>query len=378
MSSSDDDDEDLKDMIDFGANVRRQSDVSNRMAGRISVNPKLLAAGDIFTRNYKKSDFKPLFNSTMLNHCKFEKTIARAQQGDHVAPGTIITKMVFPFNRPGTHGAMQYSYMFLFEPDFAEKVKSSFNASMPMEDREADLKILSFIDELPSYDAFLLKDKFEVEGVEIDPNYAEVSNDQYEAIKKPIMVEFQTIVESTLGQDEEIDTAAAAERLLKALWNLDDMDTLKPLIQALKMEEEEAPKHFYAWKGLLYYIHTYGNQFSDFNELLVVLRGLAAGEDHIDMSAVNYQLNKIGELHQKFVKFNANYKKFFRQAFETQENLGNFMKVLINARQLYWMLGHSIGILASTEDFVDMLTKSPASDAHKATEARGYLQALTI
>ena len=58
MSSSDDDDEDLKDMIDFGANVRRQSDVSNRMAGRISVNPKLLAAGDIFTRNYKKSDFK--------------------------------------------------------------------------------------------------------------------------------------------------------------------------------------------------------------------------------------------------------------------------------------------------------------------------------
>ena len=96
------------------------------------------------------------------------------------------------------------------------------------------------------------------------------------------------------------------------------------------------------------------------------------------MSAVNYQLNKIGELHQKFVKFNANYKKFFRQAFETQENLGNFMKVLINARQLYWMLGHSIGILASTEDFVDMLTKSPASDTHKATEARGYLQALTI
>ena len=77
------------------------------------------------------------------------------------------------------------------------------------------------------------------------------------------------------------------------------------------------------------------------------------------------------------MKFNANYRKAFSQAFETKENV-NFMQVLINARQLYWMIGHAIGILASTEGFVDLLSKSQAPDVYKAIKIRGYLQALTL
>ena len=108
------------------------------------------------------------------------------------------------------------------------------------------------------------------------------------------------------------------------------------------------------------------------------LRQLVAINSPSDLSAVNYKLGKISELYQKFVKFNANYRKAFSQAFETKENVGNFMQVLINARQLYWMIGHAIGILASTEDFVDLLSKSQAPDVYKAIEIRGYLQALTL
>lgn len=370
--------EELKELVDYGSDVRRRTDVTGRIDIQTTANPKLLAAGDIYALHKDQEGFKPLFHSTMLNYCRFEKTIARAHHGDQVTAGSILTKMIYPFNKPGTHGSMQVGYMFLFEPDFAEKVENSFNASMPIEEREEDLKILSYIDDMPSYDAFLLKDKFEVEGVEIGAPYAEVSAEQYELIKKPIMVEFKTIVGSTLTGDDDIDETAAAERLMNALWNLNDMDMLAPLIMAMKMEKDEAPKHFYAWKGLLYYVHTYGNRFGDFNELLMSLRQLVAINTPGDLSAVNYKLAKITDLHQKFVRFNANYRKAFSQAFETKENLGNFMQVLINARQLYWMIGHAIGILASTEDFVDLLSKSQAPDVYKAIEIRGYLQALTL
>ena len=68
------------------------------------------------------------------------------------------------------------------------------------------------------------------------------------------MSEFRTIVASTLRTNNNVNETETAERLMNALWNLNDMEMLTPLIAAMKMEEEEAPKHFYAWKGLLYYV----------------------------------------------------------------------------------------------------------------------------
>ena len=71
-----DSDDQLKDLIDYGSDVRRRTDVSGRIDIQTTVNPKLLAAGDIFALNKDSEDFKPLFNSTMLNYCRFEKTVA--------------------------------------------------------------------------------------------------------------------------------------------------------------------------------------------------------------------------------------------------------------------------------------------------------------
>lgn len=367
-------DTDINDLIAFGTRVRNQSDNATRLSRPETSNPQVLAAGEIYAANQHRQGFKPLFNSSLLNFCQFEKTVARDSQQDHVTPGQVRTKMIFPFNNPDSQGQMQYAYMFLFERDFDHKVKSAFNASMAAEDREHDLKALSYIDELPSFDAFLLKDKFDVEGIELDESYATVSDAQYNAIKKPIMMEFYTIIDSTIGDGEGIDKTAAAERLLNALWNLDDIDTLKPLVLALRIEESEASRHFFAWKGLLYYVHMYGNRFNQFTTVVDDLREMAQIQDIADAHSVEDSLQKIIDIHNKFTSFKRNYHALFDAAFKSGEDLGGFMKILISAGNLYWMLGYAIGMLVTTEDFVRSLKDSVAPDNQKAREVRSYLQ----
>ena len=365
---------DINELIEFGTQVRSQSDNTVRLGERVVTNPQKLAAGEIFLANQHRPEFKPLFNSSMLNLCQFEKIVARNTQQDHVTPGQVRTKMIYPFNRPDAQGQMQYSYMFLFERDFVHKVKSAFNASMADELRDHDLKALSHIDELPSYDAFLMKDKFEVEGLDLDESYASVTDAQYNAIKKPIMLEFQTIVETTVGEQEGVDKIAAAERLLNALWNLDDMDSLKPLVSALRLEQDEASQHFFAWKGLLYYVHMYGNRFKEFNTIIDDLREMASVGESTEIRMVDDSIQTIDNIYTKFVKFNKNYHTSFKDAFATGENLENFMKILIGATHLYWMLGYSIGMLSTTEQFVRELKDSAAPDMQKSRDARSYLQ----
>ena len=273
-------------------------------------------------------------------------------------------------------------FMYIGEKNFFGKIERAFNSSMSVDHKNKDSQILSLLDSMPTFDAFLLKDKFETEKIHLDDRYVEITEEDYKIIKSKIMSDFEEIVKKTLGQDsfsmKDAETRSytvsfAADKLFKALWNLDDMEVLVPLANAMGIKEDESKDYFYAWKGLIFYVMGHSSSFENLETDLNAAGKLALSDGRGDHDSVKEHITIILKDKQTLNRFLNTYKTAFHQTFVADGDSTIFLHILKNASSLFWTIGTIIGKLDVFSSYFSS-HQNKSSPPISAEDIREYLR----
>lgn len=128
-----------------------------------------LDAAIIFHENINQEGFLPLFRSKNLNRCVFQKVVTRSTDASQISPNRVATKVCLPYSQKGD--GLAYLYFYYGDKNFQAKLERALNESMEDSDKTFDLKILSVLDSVPTFDPFILKERFEMENCKIDQRY---------------------------------------------------------------------------------------------------------------------------------------------------------------------------------------------------------------
>lgn len=323
-----------------------QNGISRTTPGRKELGAGTFNAAITFNENSDKENFTPLFRSSNLNRCVFRKAVTRETDSAHIEPNKVATKVCLPYSQSSF--GRDNLYIYYGEKNFQEKFERAFNVSMSDSDKEFDFKILDILDSIPTFDPFLLKDRFEIDDFNIDVEYTKVSDSDFELIKNSIMDDFEKIILATMegeSSDDHGGHSKAASRLFKALWDLDDMSALRPLAKALGVSENDQKEYFYSWKGMLFYVYNYGSEFEALDDDLIIAKRIALSDGRGDPDLISTQLNSILGEKTTLQKFLKNYEAAFDAAFVERSQTEPFLRILNNARPIFWTIGTVIGRL---------------------------------
>ena len=165
------------------------------------------------------------------------------------------TKLYFSFNETNAYEGGKS--IVVGDPSFDEALafQAGFERSDNPEAYIRDRDIIQIIDQLPSLDPFLLKDRLVAEALEPHPEYFEISHNEWTAIREHVMKRFRPIVEFAFGGLDAAQAQSRLRSLVQKLWEAKDMETLGPVIDAMDLDRSEAPAALHAWKGVIYYDH---------------------------------------------------------------------------------------------------------------------------
>ena len=201
-----------------------------------------------------------LFQKQDLNRVIYIKEALSDQSMIEDAEKPIGTKLYFAYNeRDAYEGGRS-----IFIGDKTLRTALHFHAGIDPDDNSdafsRDMRVLQALEELPSLDPFHLKDRMQVEGIDVHEGYFEISEAEFARVRDFVMARFRPMIELAFQDMGQADTAGHLRTLVDKLWGAKDMDGLAPIVKAMQLNLEEAPSIFYAWKGVIYYDYLYSTQ----------------------------------------------------------------------------------------------------------------------
>jgi hypothetical protein len=201
-----------------------------------------------------------LFQKQDLNRVIYIKEPLTDQSMIEEAEKPIGTKLYFAYNERDAYEGERS----IFIGDRTLRTALHFHAGIDPDDSSdafsRDMRVLRALEELPSLDPFLLKDRMQVEGIDVHEGYFEISEAEFARVRDFVMARFRPMIELAFQDMGQADTAVHLRTLVDKLWGAKDMDGLAPIVKAMQLNLEEAPSIFYAWKGVIYYDYLYSTQ----------------------------------------------------------------------------------------------------------------------
>lgn len=125
-----------------------------------------------------------------------------------------------------------------------------------------DLRLLDTVSDLPSLDPFLLRDRIEAEGISAPDAYFNITEAEFQEIKKYILAKFSPITERVVDPSARNAQEITDQFILK-LWEAKDLEYLAPITEVFRIEPDEASEIYYSWKGVTYYEFQYKRSQKD-------------------------------------------------------------------------------------------------------------------
>ncbi len=163
------------------------------------------------------------------------------------------TKLYFAFNE--TNAFEGGKSIFAGDPQFDEAMafQLGFDRSRKMADYIRDRDVIQILDSLPSLDPFLMRDRLEAEGLAPHLGYFDIEEEEWRLIREHVMRRFRPIVEFAFGGADATKTQVRLRSLVQKIWEAKDMEGLKPILDAMELSTQDAPKALHSWKGVIYY-----------------------------------------------------------------------------------------------------------------------------
>lgn len=298
------------------------------------------------------SEPKFLFNTQELNQSILVKEVRTDRKNARYQyANTVGTKLYLPYNpaRPYEGGKSA----FLDDPRIQDILldHAGIDTGSRSAKVKADLAIIRLLDEIPSLDPFLVKDKLRVEGVEANEFYFEISDEEWHAIKAHVSDMLKPVIDFAFQDSEEMQRGRTMALIAK-LWDTKDITALKPIIAAFNLPPDEAKGIFAAWKGVMYYDYEYNRCQSDWRVYGAWLEQDAVPLDFVEPERKQHLLDLIENVRTQYSAAKTELQEIFssyESAYETlfveRKDSAPFIDFMRKAVRAYWILGTKLSAI---------------------------------
>ena len=284
-----------------------------------------------------------LNNAILIKETNLAAVFGRDQQD---LPLSIRTKLFVPYNLDNPYEGGQSS--FTDEAKFEEALEYLSGAGgASRETFERDLAKIRLIEQLPSLDPFLLKDKFQLGGMATSEDYFRLSSEEWMNIRGHIRERFVLMSRFATGGSGEV-RPEIVDRLVDRIWEARDLEPVFPLLKALGLPIEKAAEFFQCWKGISFFEYEFarnGERVRGFSNWLQAAqpRGFIHRTDaqtlEQDRAHVRGQMRTmLGDTLGIFKQFN----EAFDQLFRRRESARAFSQFMLDSHRHFWRLGHNL------------------------------------
>lgn len=297
---------------------------------------------------------KLLFDSRAMNFAIFIKEPAKNKPG-MFAPGpgkTLRTRIYFPYNRERpTEGGVSIDSR---DPRLDEALLNvaGLDKKARPETYEHDKKVIRILDELPSLDPFLLKDRFRQANMDVAEAYLHIQPREWEAIRSFVHDQFR-VVAHVIFPAESHQMDEKAEQLTQQLWDLRDLDHLSALTKVFGLDPKRTEEIFYSWKGVIYYDYEYDRLRPHVSALFTWFDQGSTPKDFCKPD-VEKELGRRRTTIKNLIKgaiadtekYLAAYHRCFDLFFRERKTASDFVAFLQSAPRNFYSLGESLSKLS--------------------------------
>ncbi|WPZ35295.1 hypothetical protein T8K17_03930 [Thalassobaculum sp. OXR-137] len=215
-----------------------------------------------------------------------------------------------------------------------------------------DRRLIELIEELPSLDPFLLRDRLETDGIKAPEAYFEISESEFQEIKKYILGKFKPITTRVVDPTSP-KAAEVAEQFILKLWQGKDLDYLAPITQVFRIDPEQAGEIYYSWKGVTYYEFQYKRGQRTLLGFADWLHTKGAVPSHYVKASVRQELEakarQVAGAFARHLKNSSEILRIYNQAYEDLFVRGGdarpFIEFLKDSSTLFWDIAASISAM---------------------------------
>lgn len=223
-----------------------------------------------------------LFRNAFLNRAIYIKHNLRPHERElFKSPKTVETKIFVAFDPTQLEEGGRY--VFVGERQYERVLDFQLGldpTSQSAEDRR-DLQVLSVLSTIPSFDAFIIKERLRAERIEIDPDYFADAYKIEASLTTKIFDQFRPLVEKALGSQA---SEAQLSRIVNDVWNTGADTKQSAFLSALQIPQEYWLEVVFAWKASIFYqlqSHSLMERVKTFLDTLGKIRVLGAvGRSH--------------------------------------------------------------------------------------------------
>ncbi|WAC46889.1 hypothetical protein OVA03_09180 [Asticcacaulis sp. SL142] len=292
---------------------------------------------------------QPFFENSQLNRAIILKHSLRVnERGLYHNQRRQVTKVILPFDPHDLRlGGRSF---FIDQIGFDQTLKTYLNMDDPA--KSPDVRILKYLDQLPSLDPFLVRDTLARKGVKPALCYLRLSSADLTRMASFTSAEIERLVLEAIGVDAGKASLKLGNKILSDKLDLE----LRPLQKALGMSDEEFRDGIFSWRGFLYYKWRHVELQDELREVLTGLGSyqpsgsfdeltkeyLRKARPRIARGVVDTLTRAGRTLHSYDTAYNALVKS---------RDPAPFRRFLFNGLSLFAELGESIGTLNHVSSF---------------------------
>lgn len=195
---------------------------------------------------------KPFFRNARLNACFLIKHTVRPHDRPYLlTENPVATKMIIPVSMDDL--SMGGHSFFVEEKGFDRRLREFLGTGSVNPEFDTDLNRIKELAGMPSFDPFLLADRYASCERPVARFYFNISPDEQEAMLSHVTRQIFGIV--SMAFDDEIlnPDDDRARKFARHLLDGQDRERLSGLRETLGMKEDQYEQGIFGWKGILYY-----------------------------------------------------------------------------------------------------------------------------
>mgnify|MGYP006969352913 FL=1 len=304
-----------------------------------------------------------LFHTRDLNRCVLVKE-ARTDRGatHHAFRKPVGTKIFLPYTPERIYDGGKSAF---FDDPRIEQIlldHTGIDVNSANDKIKADLGLVRLLDEIPSLDPFLVKDKLRIEGVKTNEDYFEISETEWLAIQTFVSNKLKPIVDFAF-KDSDAMQRGRTLTFVNKLWDTKDIQSLMPIVKAFNLPADEASGIFAAWKGIMYYDYEYARCQALWHSYNDWLETGALPLDFVDPERKELLLDLQSHVIESFESsWNelkdvfAAYEEAYKTLFVERKDPAPFIAFMSDAVRSYWILGTRMSAINHCVSVWDTLT----------------------
>lgn len=312
--------------------------------------PRLQERYNNSNKNSSNPDDSSIFATKQLNNAIIIKHILRNHEKELFDTNKFsATKLIFPFSKSD----LQYGGLSIFidEKGYSDKLLRFIGLESPDEKFTRDERILRILEDLPSFDPFLISERAAMEDVILPAGLIDLSDRDLVNLREVVSSALSKITAMALPEG----AVSASDRLAVAFLANRDDDKLAPLREAFKMSAGDFRAAVFGWKGILYYQWKLQDSSRTFSSLIKTLSEMKPIDGNYETRKIIVKRSRhvVSTLNVSMVKLAEvmiNYEEAVRKLKEEKNpsHMSNFLK---NSHETFKTAGDNASIISHCIDY---------------------------